>query len=157
MYIFQFISLFQADGTPSPPYTMLWRRMNMSLNMCYKICALAYICCHFPVAIQHCIWGEGRRLVGKMIELFQHFWRALKFFFERSWPETCPKHLKWCCWDKLMNFRLFPAKTIFLFFMIFLFFFAYPGSEIFVKIDKVIFCEIFAWNLSKTSQMVLLT
>ena len=23
------------------------------------------------------MWGEGRRLVGKMIELFQHFWRAL--------------------------------------------------------------------------------
>ena len=88
----------------------------------------------------------------------QRFLQKLtKFFFERSWPETCPKHLKWCCWDKLMNFRLFPAKTIFLFFMIFLFFFAYPGSEIFVKIDKVIFCEIFAWNLSKTSQMVLLT
>ena len=28
--------------------------------------------------IQHCLWGEGRRLVGKMKGLlFQHFWQAL--------------------------------------------------------------------------------
>ena len=41
--------------------------------------------------------------------------------------------------------------------MIFWIFFAYPGSEIFVKIDQVLFWEILAWNLSKTSKIVLLT
>ena len=41
--------------------------------------------------------------------------------------------------------------------MTFWIFIAYPGSEIFVKIDQVLFWEILALNLSKTSQMVLLT
>ena len=84
-------------------------------------------------------------------------WKLTKFFFERSWPETCLKHLKWCCWRKLRYFKLFWGKTNFFYFHDFLNFFAYLGSEIFVKIDQVLFFEIFAWNFSKTSQMVLLT
>ena len=84
-------------------------------------------------------------------------WKLTKFFFERSWPETCPKHLKWCCWRNLRYFKSFRGKNFFSLFIIFWIFFAYPGSEIFVKIDQVLFWEILAWNLSKTSQMVLLT
>ena len=79
------------------------------------------------------------------------------YFFERSWPETCLKHLKWCCWRKLRYFKLFRGRKNFFYFHDFLDFFAYRGSEIFVKIDQVLFWEILAWNLSKTSQMVLLT
>ena len=84
-------------------------------------------------------------------------WKLTKLFFERSWPETCLKHLKWCCWRKLRYFKSFRGKKNFFDFHDFLNFFAYLGSEIFVKIDQVLFWEILAWNLSKTSQMVLLT
>ena len=84
-------------------------------------------------------------------------WKLTKLFFERSWPETCPKHLKWCCWRKLRYFKMFGEKRFFFYFHDFLNFFAYPGSEIFVKIDQALFWETLTWNLSRTSEMLLLT
>ena len=127
-----------------------------------------------PKHLKWCCWRKLRYLklflAIKNFSIFDYFlnfflnfrgqrflWKLTKFFFERSWPETCPKHFKWCCWRKLRYFKLFRGKKNFFDFHDFLNFFAYPGSEIFVKIDQVIFWEILTWNLSKTSQMVLLT
>ena len=126
-----------------------------------------------PKHLKWCCWRKLRYFKlfrGKKIFFYFHnflnflhirgqrfLWKLTKFFFERSWPETCTKHLKWCCWRKLRYFKLFGGKKIFFYFHDFLNFFAYPGSEIFVEIDQVLFWEILTWNLSKTSQMVLLT
>ena len=126
-----------------------------------------------PKHLKWCCWRKLRYLkVFRAIKIFFDFHDFLNFFaypgseifvkidqvlFERSWPETCPKHLKWCCWRKLRYFKLFQGKKNFFDFHDFLNFFAKPGSEIFLKIDQVIFWEILTWNLSKTSQMVLLT
>ena len=127
-----------------------------------------------PKHLKWCCWRKlryfklfrGKRiffLFSWFFEFFLHIrgqrflWKLTKFFFERSWPDTCPKHLKWCCWRKLGYLKLFRAIKNFSIFDYFLNLFAYPGSEIFVKIDQVLFWETLAWNLSKTSQMVLLT
>ena len=127
-----------------------------------------------PKHLKWCCWPKLRYLkLSRAIKNFSIFddflnfflhirgqrflWKLTKFFFERSWPETCPKHLKWCCWRKLRYLKVFRAIKNFSIFDDFLNFFVYPGSEIFVKIDQVLFWEILAWNLSKTSQMVLLT
>ena len=66
-------------------------------------------------------------------------WKLTKFFFERSWPETCPKLLKWCCWHKLSYFKLFRGKKIFSIFMIFWIFLHIRGQRFLWKLTKFFF------------------
>ena len=67
-------------------------------------------------------------------------WKLTKFFFERSWPETCPKHLKWCCWRKLRYFKLLRGKkSFFLFFMIFWIFLHTWGHRFLWELTKFFF------------------
>ena len=66
-------------------------------------------------------------------------WKLTKFFFERSWPEICPKHLKWCCWRKLRYFKLFRGKIFFSIFLIFWNFLHIRGQRFLWKLTKFFF------------------
>ena len=81
------------------------------------------------------IWGQ------------RFLWKLVKFFIERSWPETCPKHLKWCCWRKLRYFKSFRRKKNFFYFLDFLNFFAYFFSEICCEIWRSSFLRFFDLKL----------
>ena len=66
-------------------------------------------------------------------------WKLTKFLFARSWPETCQKHLKCCCWRKLGYFKLFRGKKNFSIFMIFWIFLHIRGQRFLWKLTKLFF------------------
>ena len=73
------------------------------------------------------IWGQ------------RFLWKLTKFFFARSLPETCPKHLKWCCWRYLRYFKFFWWKNFFFYFHDFWIFLHIRGQRFLWKLTKFFF------------------
>ena len=106
----------------------------------------------------------GKKKFSKVASFFTFFaypgsqisWKMTNYFFERYRPEICRGLHKWCCERILRCFRLFRAQNFFLKIGNFLTF-CLSGVTDFLKNDQLLFCEIPAWNLLWTAQMVLRT
>ena len=120
----------------------LWKLTKLFFERSWPETCLKHLkwCCWRKLRYLKLFWGKKNfSIFDDFLNFFLHIrgqrflWKLTKFFLERSWPETCPKHLKWCCWRKLRYFKLFRGKNNFFLFSWFFEFFCISGVRDFCE------------------------